>query len=231
MIDGCVSPINGGTEDPAFLWGGLFFSRGGDRVGLHGGERVRRAGQRLELKGVQAFSDLEGVLQNLHTLPTAVVDYRGVRLSAQGLAPGLEGGDRGPDGLGPYRGLLYGFTVGVQESPHRRKLLELLAQAAKCLALQRHAVLSPTGHQVPLFTPVDVQGLLGADGRFYLLDLFRIQPADANFHLVEKEGPEDGATEEGWPASYSASTGLPRPFPHGLCRLRPELMQAFIQHK
>ncbi|XP_064152391.1 clustered mitochondria protein homolog isoform X1 [Anguilla rostrata] len=231
VIDGCVSPINGVTEDPAFLWGGLFFSRGGDGGGTQGGERGKRAGQRLELKGVQAYSDLEGPLQNLHTLPTAVVDYRGVRLSAQGLAPGLEGTDRGPDSLGPYRGLLYGYAAGVQEGPHRRKLLELLAQAAKSLAIQRHAVLGPNGHQVPLFSSVDVQGLLGADGRFYLLDLFRIQPADANFHVVEKEGQEDEEREEGWPTSYSASTGLPRPFPHGLCRLRSELLRAFIQHK
>lgn len=52
-----------------------------------------RAAQRLELKGVQAYSDLEGV-QGLHTLPTAIVDYRGVRLSAQGLAPGLEGSEQ-----------------------------------------------------------------------------------------------------------------------------------------
>lgn len=49
-----------------------------------------RAAQRLELKGVQAYSDLEGIV-GLHTLPTAIVDYKGIRLSAQGLAPGLEG--------------------------------------------------------------------------------------------------------------------------------------------
>ena len=50
-----------------------------------------RAAQKLELRGVQLYSDLEGALQGLHTLPTTTVDYRGVRLSAQGLAPGLEG--------------------------------------------------------------------------------------------------------------------------------------------
>ena len=44
----------------------------------------------MELSGVQAYSDL-GDLQALHTLPTATVDYRGVRLSAQGLAPGSDG--------------------------------------------------------------------------------------------------------------------------------------------
>lgn len=54
-----------------------------------------RAAQRLELKGIEAYSDLEG-LQGLHTLPTAIVDYRGVRLSAQGLAPGLEDNEQDP---------------------------------------------------------------------------------------------------------------------------------------
>uniref|UniRef100_A0A3Q0SS89 Si:ch211-166a6.5 n=1 Tax=Amphilophus citrinellus TaxID=61819 RepID=A0A3Q0SS89_AMPCI len=168
-----------------------------------------RAAQRLELKGVQAYSDLEG-LQGLHTLPTAIVDYRGVRLSAQGLAPGLEGSE----------GLLYGVNAGPQESPHRRQLLELLAHSAKSLSLQRHVVLAPNGHQVPLFTSVDAQGLLGADGRFYLLDVFRSFPADANFC------PE--VETESWPEDYHTNTDLPRSYPHGLCRLRPELVQAFI---
>ncbi|KAJ8414080.1 hypothetical protein AAFF_G00066780 [Aldrovandia affinis] len=44
-----------------------------------------------------------------------------------------------------------------------------------------------------------------------------------------REEQEEG--QEGWPGSYSVTTGLPRPFVHGLCRLRPELTRAFIQHK
>uniref|UniRef100_A0A667YRG9 Clustered mitochondria protein homolog n=1 Tax=Myripristis murdjan TaxID=586833 RepID=A0A667YRG9_9TELE len=208
VMDGFVEPVNGNPEDPAFLCSGLFMSQGAGGAVL-GGERGRRAAQRLELRGVQAYSDLEGALQGLHTLPTAIVDYRGVRLSAQGLAPGLESSE----------GLLYGVNAGPQESAHRRQLLQLLAQSAKALALQRHAVMAPNGHQVPLFTSVDAQGLLGADGRFYLLDLFRSCPADANY------------CPDGWPENYHSESGLPRRFPHGLCRLRPELMQAFIQHK
>uniref|UniRef100_A0A3Q0SUS9 Si:ch211-166a6.5 n=1 Tax=Amphilophus citrinellus TaxID=61819 RepID=A0A3Q0SUS9_AMPCI len=236
VVDGFVEPVNRNPEDPAFLWGGLFMSQGAASA-VFGGERGRRAAQRLELKGVQAYSDLEG-LQGLHTLPTAIVDYRGVRLSAQGLAPGLEGSE----------GLLYGVNAGPQESPHRRQLLELLAHSAKSLSLQRHVVLAPNGHQVPLFTSVDAQGLLGADGRFYLLDVFRSFPADANFcPEVETEsftvtGEEEsnkgceegenkkGCIKEGWPEDYHTNTDLPRSYPHGLCRLRPELVQAFIQH-
>uniref|UniRef100_A0A6Q2XTC5 Clu domain-containing protein n=1 Tax=Esox lucius TaxID=8010 RepID=A0A6Q2XTC5_ESOLU len=231
VVDGCVEPISGSPDDPAFLWGGLFMSQGGAGVPL-GGERGRRAAQRLELSGIQSYSDLEGALQGLHTLPTAVVDYRGIRLSAQGLAPGLEVPEQSQGPSAPARGVLYGVGAGPQESPHRRHLLELLAQAAKGLSLQRHAVIGPNGHQVPLFTALDAKGLLGADGRFYLLDLFRTLPADANYCPEggkPREEEEEG--KDGWPEKYQITTGLPKSFAHGLCRLRPELLQAFIQNK
>ncbi|XP_023269367.1 clustered mitochondria protein homolog [Seriola lalandi dorsalis] len=247
VVDGFVEPVNGNPEDPAFLWGGLFMSQGAASA-VFGGERGRRAAQRLELKGVQAYSDLEG-LEGLHTLPTAVVDYRGVRLSAQGLAPGLEGSEQDQGTAPASRGLLYGINAGPQESPDRRRLLALLASAAKSLSLQRHVVVVQDSHKVPLFTSVDAQGLLGADGRFYILDVFRSFPADANFcpeaetesqtiageeerkESCEEDEEKKGCVKDGWPENYHTDSGLPKSFPHGLCRLRPELVQAFIQHK
>uniref|UniRef100_A0A3B3V655 Clustered mitochondria protein homolog n=1 Tax=Poecilia latipinna TaxID=48699 RepID=A0A3B3V655_9TELE len=165
VVDGFVEPVNGNPEDPAFLWSGLFMSQGATSPAF-GGERGRRAAQRLELKCVQAYSDLEG-LQGLHTLPTAIVDYRGVRLSAQGLAPGFEN---------------FYCAFGA------KSVSSSLLRAAKSLFIQRHVVVAPKGHQVPLFTSLDAQGLLGADGRFYLLDVFRSFPVDANF-CPEEETP------------------------------------------
>ncbi|XP_070821605.1 clustered mitochondria protein homolog [Chaetodon trifascialis] len=247
VIDGFVEPVNGNPEDPAFLWGGLFMSQGAASA-MFGGERGRRVAQRLELKGVQAYNNIEGP-QGLHTLPTAIVDYRGVRLSAQGLAPGLEGSEQDQGASPASRGLLYGVNAGPQESSQRRRLLELLAHAAKSLCIQRYVVVAPNGHQVPLFTSVDAQGLLGADGRFYVLDVFRTFPVDANFcpeaetesqtvageeenNKSCKENEEKkSCVKEGWPENYQSDTGLPKSFVHGLCRLRPELVQAFIQHK
>ncbi|XP_031426563.1 clustered mitochondria protein homolog [Clupea harengus] len=231
VIDGCVEPINSAMDDPAFLWSGVFLSQGGAAGTLLGGERGKRAAQRLELRAVQTYSQLEGELQGLHTLPTAVVDYRGVRLSAQALAPGLQGSEAGAP-----RGLLYGYTAGPMENPHRRKLLELLAQSAKGLSLQRHAVVGPAGHQVPLFTSVDAQGLLGADGRYYVLDVFRTMPADANYQRAEEEKSEEGKAEgmgqvEGEEAVVNSDLKETPGFPHGLCRLRLELVKAFIQNK
>ncbi|XP_059921592.1 clustered mitochondria protein homolog isoform X1 [Gadus macrocephalus] len=300
LVDGFAETVSAGREEAGFLWGGVFMSQGSSSAG---GERGRRAAQRLELSGVQAYSDL-GELQALHTLPTATVDYRGVRLSAQGLAPGSDGpepeaepeadpeADPEAPAPPPSRGLMYGLNAGPQESPRRRQLLVLLAQSAKALSLQRHAVLGPAGYQVPLFTSVDAQGLLGGDGRFYLLDLVRTMPADANFcpeveaaeraltaggqveekveevkedeevkeeeekdkveveeelkeaaeeKEVKEEAKEEVKEEERpkcseaggdrWPKSYHSDTGLPRRYPHGLCRLRRELWHAFVQHK
>lgn len=90
---------------------------------------------------------------------------------------------------------------------------------------------------------------MGADGRFYILDVFRTFPADANFcpevetesqaitteeKDVKKSCEEDqekGNVNEGWPENYHSDTGLPKSFVHGLCRLKPELVVAFIKHK
>ncbi|XP_020505586.2 clustered mitochondria protein homolog [Labrus bergylta] len=247
VVDGNVEPVNGNPEDPAFLWGGLFMNQGTANA-MYGGERGRRAAQRLELRGVQAYTNIEG-LEGLHTLPTAVVDYRGVRLTAQGLAPGLQSAEPEKETTPASRGLLYGVNAGPQESPQRRRLLEHLAQAAKSLSIQKHTVVSPNNYLVPLFTSVDAQGLLGADGRFYILDVFRTFPPDVNFcpeaetdsqTATGEEGSKESCEEkeekrscvkEGFPESYQSDLGLPKSFPHSLCRLRPELVQLFIQHK
>uniref|UniRef100_W5MQ76 Si:ch211-166a6.5 n=1 Tax=Lepisosteus oculatus TaxID=7918 RepID=W5MQ76_LEPOC len=228
VIDGSAVPINP-SEEPqlqAFLCGGVFFSQGAEG-GVLGGKRGARAAPRLELAGVQAYSQLgKGLVGQgaLHTLPAAVVDYRGVRLAAQGLAPGwLEPEQEGQGAAGSTR-LLYGLSAPPQEGGPRRRLLELLAQAAKSLAIQKHSVLTPRDHPAPLFSSADCRGVLGADGRYYVTDLFRTLPPDVNFLPQERKG------EDGWPSGYS-SLSLPRVFPHQLCRLRPELVSAFIQHK
>lgn len=53
VIDGCVDPINGAMDEPAFLWSGVFLSQGGAAAAHLGGERGKRAAQRLELRAVQ----------------------------------------------------------------------------------------------------------------------------------------------------------------------------------
>ncbi|MGH0140692.1 UNVERIFIED_CONTAM: hypothetical protein FKN15_044716 [Acipenser sinensis] len=222
VIDGGAAPLNPG-EDPrlhVFLWGGVFLSLAGEGGSL-GGERAARAVPRLDLAGVQAYSGAQG----LHTLATALLDYRGYRLSAQALVPGLleqEGDNR----------VCYGGSDSGRNPAATRRFLELLGVAAKPLRIQRHRVLQPSGSETTLYTSADCKGLVGNDGRYYILDLFKTFPPDLNFlPQGEGEGEGEGAGEgEGWPPGYT-SLGFPREFPHKLCRLRPELVESFIQHK
>lgn len=95
---------------------------------------------------------------------------------------------------------------------------------------------------------MDAQGLLGADGRYYVLDVFRTMPADANYQHDEKQEEEEGKQEEekkegegsaagkaevgeGEAAAVTSDPKETRDFPHGLCRLRPELVKAYLHHK
>lgn len=77
---------------------------------------------------------------------------------------------------------------------------------------------------VELCSGIETKGILGNDGRPYILDLLRTFPPDLNFQLSETKAPIDVPEE-------CSKFGHPRRHPHSLASLRPELMEAFIQHR
>ncbi|KAJ2477850.1 Intracellular distribution of mitochondria, partial [Coemansia sp. RSA 2320] len=95
----------------------------------------------------------------------------------------------------------------------------LLEPVARSLHLADHAVGS--GGRV-LRVSADVKGLVGTDGRRYVLDLFRMTPVDVEF----AESEADGAGSETGSETGPAEPPLP-PYPHRLVLLRPELVAAF----
>lgn len=97
VIDGNVMPINP-SEEPCqhiFIWSNIFFSFAFDAHDQYadlGGEAAAHAAPVLDLHGVRAYwaVDQEG----LYLLGTAVVDYRGYRVTAQTIVPGILERDR-----------------------------------------------------------------------------------------------------------------------------------------
>ncbi|KAI3372888.1 hypothetical protein L3Q82_023340, partial [Scortum barcoo] len=213
VVDGFVEPVNRNPEDPAFLWGGLFMSQGAASA-TFGGERGRRAAQRLELKGVQAYNNIEG-LQGLHTLPTAIVDYRGLRLSAQGLAPGLEGSDQDQENAPASRHRL--AVRGKCRTPR----VPPTQTAIRALGSSSKVSLSPETRGCNAQQSQEVEAESQTD----------TGEEESNKSCEEDKEKKEGCTQEGWPENYHSDSGLPKSFPHTLCRLRPELMHAFIHHK
>ncbi|XP_029304608.1 LOW QUALITY PROTEIN: clustered mitochondria protein homolog [Cottoperca gobio] len=221
VIDGNVMPLNPG-EAPhmqMFIWNNLFFSLGFD-ISEHylplGGNTAAHAAAVCDLRGAQAYASVD--VEGLHTLGTVVVDYRGIRVIAQTIVPGILEKNQEQESV-VYGSNDYGKTVFTHP-----RFLELLDKTSKPLRIQRHQVLDHSNSPVELCSGIETKGILGNDGRPYLLDLLRTFPPDLNFQFSETE-------ERGEVPNECQSFGYPRQHHHSLASLRPELTEAFVQHR
>jgi len=109
-------------------------------------------------------------------------------------------------------------------SQHYSRFLELLDKTSEPLRIQRHQVLDHSNSPVELCSGIETKGILGNDGRPYILDLLRTFPPDLNFQFPETEERREVPKE-------CLIFGYPRRHHHSLASLRPELMEAFVQHR
>ena len=120
VIDGNVMAINPGEEN-------IFFSLGFD-VRDHyrelGGDAAAHAAPTNDLNGVRAYGAVD--VEGLYTLGTVVVDYRGYRVTAQSIIPGIL--EREQEQSVIYGSIDFGKTV---VSHH--KYLELLDKTSRPL--------------------------------------------------------------------------------------------------
>lgn len=217
VIDGNVMAINPGEETrmQMFIWNNIFFSLGFD-VRDHyrelGGDAAAHAAPTNDLNGVRAYGAVD--IEGLYTLGTVVVDYRGYRVTAQSIIPGIL--EREQEQSVIYGSIDFGKTVVSHV-----KYLELLEKTSRPLKVQRHNVLNEKNEKVELCSSVECKGIIGNDGRHYILDLLRTFPPDLNFLLVDGEElpPE------------SKLQGFPRQHRHRLACLRQELIEAFVEHR
>ncbi|TRY92541.1 hypothetical protein DNTS_024548 [Danionella cerebrum] len=217
VIDGNVMAINPGEETrmQMFIWNNIFFSLGFD-VRDHyrelGGDAAAHTAPTNDLNGVRAYSAVD--VEGLYTLGTVVVDYRGYRVTAQSIIPGIL--EREQEQSVIYGSIDFGKTVVSHP-----KYLELLEKTSRPLKVQRHSVLNEKETAVELCSSVECKGIIGNDGRHYILDLLRTFPPDLNFLPVDSEelAPE------------SQKLGFPRDHRHRLACLRQELIEAFVEHR
>ncbi|KAG8450710.1 hypothetical protein GDO86_003111 [Hymenochirus boettgeri] len=217
VIDGNVMAINPSEETKMqmFIWNNIFFSLGFD-VRDHykdfGGDSAAYVSPTNDLNGVRAYNAVD--VEGLYTLGTVVVDYRGYRVTAQSIIPGIL--EREQEQSVIYGSIDFGKTV-VSHS----KYLELLDKTSRPLKIQKHKVLNDKDEEVELCSSVECKGIIGNDGRHYILDLLRTFPPDLNFLLVEGEDMPEECTKMGFPKEHR----------HKLCCLRQELVDAFVEHR
>ncbi|XP_077336616.1 clustered mitochondria protein homolog isoform X2 [Lithobates pipiens] len=217
VIDGNVMAINPSEETKMqmFIWNNIFFSLGFD-VRDHykdfGGDSAAYVSPTNDLNGVRTYNAVD--VEGLYTLGTVVVDYRGYRVTAQSIIPGIL--EREQEQSVIYGSIDFGKTVVSHP-----KYLELLEKTSRPLKILKHKVLNDKDEEVELCSSVECKGIIGNDGRHYILDLLRTFPPDLNFLPVEGEDMPEECKKMGFPKEHR----------HKLCCLRQELVDAFVEHR
>lgn len=209
---GEVAPLNPTEPGDAqiFVYNNVFYSFGADGVGTfagEGGHEAARVATSKDVMGVRTVNQLD--VPDLSTPGTLIVDFLGRRIVAQSIVPGIfkqrEPGENQID---------YGGVEGKDVVADNEAFTPLLSKLSSALRVKKHPVWDKDGKRHDLEASVETKGLLGTDGRKYVLDLYRITPVDV--HWIEKYWDEDSA-----PARY----------PHRMSVLRPELVDSYWRTK
>lgn len=196
-----------------YVFGNLFFSSGYDpksHILELGGEPAARAACSKDIDNISAIIK-SGF--NISTLDTLIVDYKGTRMTVQTIIPGIlkqqlngspvKYGLVDDDSRGP------GIDV-YANSPEFHTHLEPLSEI---LNLKEHSVLDDTVERM-MYTSLESKGIIGNDGRKYLLDCYRCTPVDICFLESLKEEKE-----------------LESSYPHQVCLIRREAITIYGEYK
>ena len=215
---GEVAPLNPTENRDAqiFVYNNVFFSYGADGVGTftsEGGDEAARVAVGKDVIGVRAVNQLD--IDGLFTPGTVVVDYLGKRLVGQSIVPGIfkqrEPGETQID---------YGGVEGRDIVATNEVFVPTFSKLSKALKVKKHDVWDKEGKMHTLEGSVETKGLLGTDGRKYVLDLYRLTPLDITWL---EEHWSDGPSADAKPSD--------RNYPHRMAVLRPELVEAYWRYK
>ncbi|VDK77142.1 unnamed protein product [Onchocerca ochengi] len=217
VVDGNVVAINPADEPRThmYIWNNIFFSLGFDVKDHYkelGGDAAAHAATSNDLQGAKAYAQLDN--SKLFTLGMVIVDYKGYRVTAQSIIPGIL--EREQEQSVVYGSVDFGKTVVSSEEYH-----DLLSKPAEQLKILPHEVYGgkDDGKIIKLYSSFETKGIIGNDSRHYILDLLRTFPPDVNY------------LENAEVTDICKANGYPRTFPHKLASLRQELIEAFVEFR
>lgn len=206
---GEVQPLNPTEAKDAqiFVYNNIFYSFGADGVGTFasdGGDEAARVATGKDVQGVRNVNQLD--INGLFTPGTVVVDYLGKRIVGQSIVPGIFK-QRDP---GEHQ-IDYGGVEGKDVIATHESFIQPFSELSKAMRVKKHPVWDKEGIKHELEASVETKGLLGTDGRKYVLDLYRVTPLDVAW-LEQHRGTDESD---------------PKRYPHRMAVLRPELVDSY----
>eukprot|EP01105_Mastigella_eilhardi_P019239 TRINITY_DN4515_c0_g1_i4.p1 TRINITY_DN4515_c0_g1~~TRINITY_DN4515_c0_g1_i4.p1 ORF type:complete len:1994 (+),score=419.79 TRINITY_DN4515_c0_g1_i4:519-5984(+) len=188
-----VADVGGCAGGKKFLYNGIFFKFTTDLHHLYGGDENSIKAGGHELKGLMRYYGAPGI----HTPLMALIDHRGFRLVAMSQLP-IDG-----DSSIIYGSANSGMTVYASNLEFNNKMKEVAAK----INIKGH--MCGFNAKRMLYAPCDIEGHLGTDGEFYLVDFARVFPptADENVaktHLYHLLRPEFVTSKEYCPKPLSS---------------------------
>ncbi|KAI2626650.1 clustered mitochondria-domain-containing protein [Hypoxylon sp. NC1633] len=211
---GEVTPLNPteGRDAQIFVYNNVFFSFGADGVGTftsEGGDDAARVATGKDVNGVRIVNQLD--IDGLYSPATVVIDYLGKRIVGQTVVPGIfkqrEPGENSIE---------YGAVEGKEIVAADERFAPTFEKLSKALKVKKHPVWDKDGKRFDLEASVETKGLMGTDGRKYVLDLYRITPLDVLW--LEENQSGEGENDE-------------LEYPHRMTVLRPELVELIRSQK
>ncbi|XP_073038847.1 clustered mitochondria protein-like isoform X2 [Primulina eburnea] len=119
-------------------------------------EQATYASANNDLRGTKAYQEAD--VPGLYNLAMAIIDYRGHRVVAQSVLPGILQGDKSES-------LLYGSVDNGKKICWSEDFHSKVLEAAKRLHLKENTVLDGSGKVFKLAAPVECKGIVGSDDR------------------------------------------------------------------
>ena len=126
-----------------------------------------------DLLGLRALQVID--IDGLHIIATCHVNYKGARVIAQSIIPGiLTNTDQ--TSLTEYGSVDNGNTIHNND-----EFNDLMKKLCQHLSIKECSVVDKDGNVHQIAGSIDIKGIRGTDKRKYLLDLVRLTPRDSNY--------------------------------------------------
>lgn len=155
--------IGGNAGGEKYLFNGILFKFAIDWKDIYSSDMYAMKAASHEMKGLEQFLELEN-LSSIHVPLMTIIDYLGFRLIALSVLP-IDNST-----------LVYGSNDSVYTVISEENYKDIMAEAGKQMNLENHIAGQILEKSCEIPFPADIEGHVGTDGRFYVLDFARVMP-------------------------------------------------------